>query len=108
MSSRKQLKPSSQLREIEPADSLVINGSGPSYGPRFGEQSAVLYYWQILRKRRWYVLGTLAAVLGISAIISLASTRIYRASSKLAIFPESASPVDFKDAGTGTSAGDNE
>ena len=108
MSSQHQLKPSSQPREIEPADPLVINGSGPSYGPRFGEQSAVLYYWQILRKRRWYVLGTLAAVLGISAIISLASTRIYQASSKLAIFPESASPVDFKDAGTGTSAGDND
>jgi capsular exopolysaccharide synthesis family protein len=108
MSSQHQLKPSSQFREIEPADPLVINGSGPSYGPRFGEQSAVLYYWQILRKRRWYVLGTWAAVLGISAIISLASTRIYQASSKLAIFPESASPVDFKDAGTGTSAGDND
>lgn len=108
MSSQHQLKPSSQLREIEPADPLVVNGSGPSYGPQFGEQSAVLYYWQILRKRRWYVLGTLAVVLGISAIISLASTRIYEASSKLAIFPEGASPVDFKDAGTGTSPGDND
>src|ERR1700723_1971688 len=108
MSSQHQLKPSSQLREIEPADPLVMNGSGPSYGPQFGEQSAVLYYWQILRKRRWYVLGTLAGVLGISSIISLASTRIYEASSKLAIFPEGASPVDFKDAGTGTSPGDND
>src|ERR1700733_12448286 len=108
MSSRHQLKPASQLQEIEPADPMVINGSGPSYGPRFGEQSGVLLHWQIFRKRRWYVLGTLAVVLGISAIISLASTRIYQASSKLAIFPESASPVDFKDAGTGTSAGDNE
>lgn len=108
MSSQHQLKPSSQLREIEPADPLFVNGSGPSYGPPFGEQSAVRYYWQILRKRRWYVLGTLAVVLGISAIISLASPRVYEASSKLAIFPESASPVDFKDAGTGTSPGDND
>ena len=108
MSSQHQLKPSSQLREIEPADPLLVNGSSPSYGPPFGEQSAVRYYWQILRKRRWYVLGTLAVVLGISAIISLASTRVYEASSKLAIFPESASPVDFKDAGTGTSPGDND
>src|SRR3984885_1035095 len=108
MSSQRQLKPSSQLREIEPADPVVINGSGPSYSPPFGEQSAILYYWQILRKRRGYVLGTLALVLGISAVISLASTRIYQASSKLAIFPESASPVDFKDAGTGGSANDND
>jgi uncharacterized protein involved in exopolysaccharide biosynthesis len=108
MSSQPKLPPSSQLREIEPFEPLLINGSRTLHGSPFDEQSAVLHYWQILRTRRWYVLGTLAVIFGISAVVGLTSTRIYEASSKLAIFPESASAVDFKDSENGNSAYDND
>jgi len=108
MSSQPKLNASSQLREIEPAEPLLLNRTRPPYGPTFDEQSAVLHYWQILRKRRWYVLGTLAVIFGISVVVSLMSTRIYEASSKLAIYPESASAVGFKDSGNEPTASDND
>lgn len=108
MSSQPKLPASSQLREVEPLEPLLVNGYRPLYGPPFDEQSAVLHYWQILRKRRWYVLSALAVIFAVSVVISLASTRIYEASSKIAIFPESASAVGFKDSESGSSAYDND
>jgi len=108
MSSRPKLPPSTELREVEPLDPLLINGYRPSYGPPFEEQSAVLHYCQILRKRRWYMLSALALIFGVSVVISLTSTRIYEASSKIAIFPESASAIGLKDPENGASAADND
>jgi len=108
MSSQHKLQPSSQPREIDPAEPLLLNGTRAPCGPRFDEQSAILHYWQIMRKRRWYVLGTLAIIFGISIVVTLTSTRMYQASSKLAIFPETASAMGFKDSENGASAYDND
>jgi succinoglycan biosynthesis transport protein ExoP len=108
MSSQPKLPASSQLREIEPLEPLLVNGNRALHVSPFDEQSAVLHYWQILRKRRWYVLGMLAVIFGISVVLGLTSTRMYEASSKLAIYPESASALDFKDSDNGTSGYDND
>src|SRR5580704_1812765 len=108
MSSQPRLPASSQLREIEPLEPLLVNGSQTLRASPFDEQSAVLHYWRILRKRRWYVLVTLAVIFGISVVVGLTSTRIYEASSKLAIYPESTSAVDLKDSENGTSGYDND
>jgi succinoglycan biosynthesis transport protein ExoP len=108
MASQYKLKAASQPQDLESSEPLRLNGTRLSYGPLFDEQSAVLHYWQILRKRRWYVLGTLVVIFGISVAVSLMSTRIYEASSKLAIFPEDASAVGFKDSANENTTYDND
>jgi polysaccharide biosynthesis transport protein len=108
MSSQHKLPAPSQLREVVPLEPLVVNGNRQYYSSSLDEQSAVLHYWQILRKRRWYVLGALAVIFGISAAISLTTTRMYEASSKLAIFPESSSAIGLKDPENGASAAEND
>jgi polysaccharide biosynthesis transport protein len=108
MSSQYKLLAASQPQEIESTAPLLLNGTRAPYGQAFDEQSAVLHYWQILRKRRWYVLGTLAVIFGISVVVTLTSTRIYQASSKLAIYPEDTSAVGLKDSESGASTYDND
>jgi len=45
----------------------------------------LMAYWRILVRRRWVILGILAAVLFATVVVTLLSTRIYRASSTLQI-----------------------
>jgi capsular exopolysaccharide synthesis family protein len=60
------------------------------------EESPLLHYWRILRKRRWAVLATLAIVFALSVIATLKTTRLYQATSKVAIFPETPNVLGFK------------
>jgi capsular exopolysaccharide synthesis family protein len=50
----------------------------------------------------------MAVIFGVSVVVSLTSTRTYQASSKLAIFPENAGAVGFKDSEAGASSYDND
>jgi polysaccharide biosynthesis transport protein len=95
---------STELERIEPQ---LLNGYRYGY-PGMEEQSAVLHYWQILRKRMWCVLATLALVVLGSALASLLTTSVYRASSRIAIFPENSNVLGFKDAPNGSIETDNE
>lgn len=103
MSSQHSLPPPSSLAQTGQLEPSPIGYGRPLYGLPLDEQSLVLHYWQILRKRRRHVLGTFGVVFGITVLLTLTATRIYEATSKLAIFPEDENAVSFKE-GTGASS----
>jgi succinoglycan biosynthesis transport protein ExoP len=85
------------LEAQEPIELLPAKGP-QSLHPYFAEQhSPILRYWQILRKRKWVVLATFAIVFALSVIATLNTTRLYQATSKVAIFPENPNALGFKD-----------
>jgi capsular exopolysaccharide synthesis family protein len=60
------------------------------------EQNPLLHYWRILKKRRWTVLATLSIIFALALIATLNTTRLYQATSKVAIFPETPNVLGFK------------
>src|SRR5215472_509028 len=69
-----------------------------SLHPYFGqEESPIWHYLRLLRKRRWWILATLAIVFALSVITTLRATRLYQATSKIAVFPENPNVLGFKD-----------
>jgi succinoglycan biosynthesis transport protein ExoP len=83
---------------IEPVELLPFEKSHHALHPHLAqEHSAILHYWQILRKRKWVMLATFAVVFSLSAIAVLSETRLYQATSKVAIFPEVPNILGFKD-----------
>src|SRR5882762_8050323 len=88
---------SDDLEAPEPIDLLPVQGA-QSIHPYFAEQqNPILHYWHILRKRKWVVLATFAIVFALSVIATLNATRLYQATSKVAIFPENPNVLGFKD-----------
>ncbi len=65
------------------------------------EESPLLHYWRILKKRRWTVASTVCIIFALSVISTLKTTPLYQATSKVAIFPETPNVLGFKDAGNG-------
>ena len=61
------------------------------------EESPLLRYWRILKKRRWTVLATLGIIFALTVIATLKTTRLYEAISKVAVFPENQNVLGFKD-----------
>jgi capsular exopolysaccharide synthesis family protein len=94
-----------ELVAVEP---LPLTGYRYSGAAEYEAQSAVLHYWQILRKHLWYVLGALMFGLAISVVVTLATTKIYQADAKIAIFPEGQNALWFKDVENEPSASDND
>src|ERR1700756_3151454 len=89
---------SDDFEALAPIDPLPVNGHQPLH-TYFGEpHNALLHYWHILAKRKWGVLPTFAIVFALSAIATLSETRLYQATSKVAIFPEVPNVLGFKDA----------
>lgn len=90
-----------EIEALAPVDSLSPNGQ---QFQQFQQQYLIqplhplLRYWEVLRKRKWIVLATFAIVFTISAIATLSETRLYQASSKVAIFPEVPNVLGFKGA----------
>src|ERR1035438_3732998 len=80
---------------LEPLDVPVFEAhrSEPFFAE---EESPLLHYWRILRKRRWAVVATLAIVFALSVITTLKATRLYQATSKVAIFPETPNALGLK------------
>jgi len=95
---RPKLKGSPSSGDLVPVEPIPINDYRSNYAGPLEEQSAVLHYWRILRKRTGYVLATLAIVFALSVLVTLRTTRLYRATSKVAIFPETPNVLGFKDA----------
>jgi capsular exopolysaccharide synthesis family protein len=82
---------------LEAIELPLVKGPQSVY-PYFAEQeNPILRYWRILRKRKWVVLATLAIVFALSVIATLNTTRLYQATSKVAIFPENPNVLGFKD-----------
>src|ERR1700732_4709260 len=89
---------SGEAEALEPIDQPAFAGQQSVY-PYFAEQeSPLLHYWRILKKRRWTVLATLGIIFALSVIATLNTTRLYQATSKVAIFPENPNALGFKDA----------
>jgi polysaccharide biosynthesis transport protein len=69
---------------------------------RLDQDSRVLHYWCVLRKRKWVILATFVCVFLIFAIATLKTRRLYEASSKIAVFPENPNLFGPRDGGIGT------
>jgi succinoglycan biosynthesis transport protein ExoP len=83
---------------LEPVELLVPEKSHRAlYSHLAQEHSAILHYWRILQKRKWVMLATFGIVFSLAAIAVLSETRIYQATSKVAIFPEVPNVLGFKD-----------
>src|SRR5215469_5574855 len=96
-----QLQPRSTIPRnrdaLEPVDGAPLHVY-ESLHPYFGqEESPIFHYLRLLRKRRWWVLATLAIVFALSVITTLRATRLYQATSKIAVFPENPNVLGFKD-----------
>ncbi len=91
---------SGEAEALEPIDVPVLGKSHHVPYPYLAEQeSPLLHYWRILKKRRWTVAATLVIIFALSVITTLNTTRLYQATSKVAIFPESQNVLGFKDFG---------
>lgn len=86
---------SGESEALEPIELPVFRGH-QSANPFAEEESPLLHYWRVLRKRRWAVLATAAIVFALSVIATLETTRLYQATSKIAIFPETSNVLGFK------------
>ena len=87
------------LEALEPITLPLVKGSHYVH-PYFAEQeNPILHYGQILRKRKWVILATVAIVFALFVISTLNETRLYQATSKVAIFPENPNVLGFKDMG---------
>ena len=88
---------SDDLQALEPIDLLPVKGPHSVYPYLGQQQNPILHYWQILRKRKWGVLAAFSVVFALSVIATLNATRLYQATSKVAIFPENPNVLGFKD-----------
>ena len=88
---------SGDLEALEPTERPLVKGS-PSVYPYFADQeSPLLRYWRVVRKRKWVILATFAIVVALAVIATLNATRLYQATSQVAIFPENPNVLGFKD-----------
>src|ERR1700677_1455887 len=92
---------SDDLTALAPID-LPVRDPQTVY-PYFAQRpNQILHYWHILRKRKWVVLATFVIVFALSVIGTLKATRLYQATSKIAIFPENPNVLGFKDGANST------
>jgi polysaccharide biosynthesis transport protein len=87
---------SGESEALEPLDLPVFNGHQSVHLSLAEEESPLLHYWRILRKRRWAVVAAAAIVFALSVIATLKTTRLYQATSKVAIFPETPNVLGLK------------
>jgi capsular exopolysaccharide synthesis family protein len=93
---------SDDLEALVPIDPLPARGSRALYPSFVQPQNTLVHYWRILRKRKWVVLATFIIVFALSVISALKATRLYQATSKVAIFPENPNVLGFKDVDNST------
>ena len=87
----------SEAEALEPIELPAIRGSQSIYPYFAQEESPLFHYWRILRKRKWWILATLAIVFALSVLRTLRTTPLYQATSKVAVFPENPDVLGFKD-----------
>src|ERR1700723_3125933 len=81
---------------LEPIEVPVIRSH--QYPFLAEEVNPLLHYWRILRKRQWVVMATVAIIFALTMFATLKTTRLYQATSKVAIFPENPNVLGFKGA----------
>src|SRR5436305_15170937 len=82
---------------LQPTEATILEPSRPIPLPYLpSEDSPLLHYLRVVKKRRWTVLATTAIVFTLAVIATLNTTPLYQASSKLAIFPEATNVLGFK------------
>ena len=83
---------------LEPVELPPSEKSHHALYPHLAEEkSQILHYWRILQKRKWMMVATFAIVFALAVIAVLSQTRLYQATSKVAIFPEVPNVLGFKD-----------
>src|ERR1017187_836032 len=87
---------SGESEALEPRELPVFNGHQFVHPSLAEAESPLLRYWRILRKRKWVTLATFAIFFALSVIATLNTTRLYQATSKVAIFPETPNVLGFK------------
>jgi succinoglycan biosynthesis transport protein ExoP len=87
---------SGESEALAPLDLPVFNGHQSVHLSLAEEESPLLHYWRILRKRRWAVVAAAAIVFALSVIATLKTTRLYQATSEVAIFPETPNVLGLK------------
>ena len=87
---------SGESEALEPIEVPVIKSH--QYPFLAEEVNPLLHYWRILRKRQWAVMATVAIIFALAVFATLKTTRLYQATSKVAIFPENPNVLGFKDA----------
>ena len=88
----------SAIREVAPANSFEFGPSVPPLQPWLPPQeSALREYLRVLIKRKWTVLGCLAAIFSLVAVATFKMTPIYEAVGRLAINRPDTNLVNFKD-----------
>ncbi len=82
---------------LQPTEATILEPSRPLPQPYLSsEDSPLLHYLRVLKKRRWIVLATTAIVFSLAVIATLKTIPLYQASSKVAIFPETPNVLGFK------------
>jgi capsular exopolysaccharide synthesis family protein len=66
------------------------------YGPPARERS-LSDYWRILQKRKWTVIVAVIVTITMAAIISVRTTPVYDAVTRILISPQTSGPINFKD-----------
>src|SRR5258708_18997184 len=80
---------------LDRIDQPVLAGHQSVYPYFVQQESPLLHYWRILTKRRWTVAATLGIIFILSVIATLNATRLYQATSNVAIFPETPNVLGF-------------
>lgn len=99
-------QPGSGQGPFEIVESAGTPGYATPYGYGLAEQHPLLGYWRVLKKRRWTVLATCAIVFTLSVIATLRMTRLYQATSRIAVYPENSNVLGLKDLQNANLGGD--
>ncbi len=91
----------STIREVPPSSPFEFGPGVPLQPWLPPQESALREYFRVLIKRKWTVVGCLAAIFTIVAIASFKMTPIYEAVGRIAINKPDSNLVNFKDSGNG-------
>jgi succinoglycan biosynthesis transport protein ExoP len=101
------VRSTSTIREVSPANSFEFGPPPPVQAWLPPQESALREYLRVLIKRKWTVIGCLAAIFSVVAIASFKMTPIYEAKGTIAINKPDSNLVNFKDPnGGGSDYGD--
>ena len=88
---------SGESKALEPLELPVVRTHHSLY-PQFAqEESPLLHYYRVLIKRKWWIVATVAIIFSLFVFKTLRTTRLYQATSEIAIFPENPNALGFKD-----------
>lgn len=99
-------KPGSGQGPFDIVESPDPRSYSSTYTYGLAEQHPLLGYWRVLKKRRWTILATFAIVFVLGVIATLRMTRLYQATSRIAVYPENANILGLKDMENATSGDD--